>query len=50
MLPELHKTKEEFMPSFEPVIRENMTQIWAYEAQNLSTVAKNNVWILSQIN
>lgn len=42
---ELHKTKEEFMPSFEPVIRENMTQIWAYEAQNLSTVAKNNVWM-----
>lgn len=42
---ELNKTKEMYMPAFEPVGREFLTQVWAYEAKNLATVARNNVWM-----
>ncbi len=45
LIPELHYTKENYMPDFIPPSRLGIQQCLLYDAGNMATVAENNIWM-----
>jgi len=45
LISELHETKERYMPHFIPPSRLGIQQCLLYDAENIATVASNNIWM-----
>ena len=45
VVPELHETRDLFMPAFKPPDRTSIQQCLLYDARNLATVAATNIWL-----
>ena len=45
LIPELHETREHYMPPFIPPSRLGIQQCLLYDAENMATVASNNIWM-----